>query len=771
MEGSSRINIPSPLSGIPGGDLGVPPSTTSEASQETVDQVNALSVSNLMEQDRGYEVDWKTRLFYLNRGRINRSPKAVSPSNESNKSSSSVAEADKVQCEKLEKYFQDHPNIKIDEWKDGYGNTQLHRAAGACFLLCMKVLVEKKGANVNAKNPNGLTPLAMCAKVDWLEGFDYLINKGASLNECNAYQMHPIHLASKYGSQKVLGRIIEIISPQAEQLNCLDESLSTGMHYAVVHDHIEVLKKLMLAQASINKKDIKDYTPVLVAAAWGRVDFLRLLVEKGAPVDVIGSSGETIINLVVTSENREAVEFVLETLKKQMGNEALEELINRKDKMGLTAHQLATPKLRSLLEAYGAKEVPLVETDAKCSACFQILYYPVNPNCGHSFCRPCMYNYQWKKLTACPKCSQQLRVLKNDLPSLEYKEQVIYRSCEIQLKERLKSGKALDCLVDNLAFLSERWQMDIVLNRDHSFHCNVDHCRLSFRYFTDRELLLLSIPFAYFKGSLQKLMEVLLTYQKFSFARVGWVPQGEEGKIKLAICSVFVPMRFASRGTVYRAAEALISLANTWQKMMSSSVFNEKKSLDEQVVEQLRGIKISHEHLEEEDDAMEQNLASLLPTQYRVTSTGENSWSIEVINKRPSVKIAMTYESQIIQFSSLLDEVPVMLEGYYDLLNLAASTTAGTENLAFFIEKGNLFGRWNFSLEKEDWDTFSTNTINKNLLVFIQVIEESKRVIHETKIEQFKRILSDYNARMEMNGAPLDPPGSFRNGSNSCKTS
>ncbi|WP_374531327.1 ankyrin repeat domain-containing protein, partial [Novosphingobium sp.] len=64
------------------------------------------------------------------------------------------------------------------------GETALHIVTARRDLLWMEYLVGK-GANVNARDAKGVTPLVIAANLGFVEGVEFLIERGAKIDESN----------------------------------------------------------------------------------------------------------------------------------------------------------------------------------------------------------------------------------------------------------------------------------------------------------------------------------------------------------------------------------------------------------------------------------------------------------------------------------------------------------------------------------------------------------------------------------------------------------
>ena len=157
-----------------------------------------------------------------------------------------------------------------------YGDTRLHLAAitdyshkGVCGLEQVEILVSA-GADVNAKNNRGWTPLRMVmstAKPD-IEIVQFLISSGADVNTKCEQGITPLHMAVAMEDMK----LIELLVSKGADVNAENVYGFTPLHWVVtrffVHESgthypsIEIAKFLVSAGADVHAKNNEGKTPL-----------------------------------------------------------------------------------------------------------------------------------------------------------------------------------------------------------------------------------------------------------------------------------------------------------------------------------------------------------------------------------------------------------------------------------------------------------------------------------------------------------------------------
>ena len=150
--------------------------------------------------------------------------------------------------------------------KDAAGSTPLHHAAGFGTLDSLTFLIDK-GADVNAKNRRGSTPLF------WA-----------------------LHDESKV--RLLIARGAAVAIKQVEGRTPVYQAAVLGNGYAV-------LRLLLENGGDPNVATLNGLTPLNAAALRGDVDAMRLLIDKGAHVDAKNGAGATALMGAATQRQRQ----------------------------------------------------------------------------------------------------------------------------------------------------------------------------------------------------------------------------------------------------------------------------------------------------------------------------------------------------------------------------------------------------------------------------------------------------------------------------------
>ena len=245
-------------------------------------------------------------------------------------------------------YLLEHPDINVNV-KDSFDDSTalfyaIFSGTSDVRLDIMEMLIEK-GADVNAKNKYGDTPLMYASKVEGrLPSVSLLLKHGANMNVKNYDDKTALMLARENGNTQVEELLespdikqhladIETATRRNSQLleasyngqvdlvrALLEEGADinkttngrTPLVEASDNDHLEVVRILLERGADINKTDAAGNTPLYVASEAGNEEVVKILLENGAETNKANNLKQTPLMIAVGYGNLEIVEALLE---------------------------------------------------------------------------------------------------------------------------------------------------------------------------------------------------------------------------------------------------------------------------------------------------------------------------------------------------------------------------------------------------------------------------------------------------------------------------
>jgi ankyrin repeat protein len=181
-------------------------------------------------------------------------------------------------------------------------------------------------ADPNVRQPDGATALHWAAQWDDVATVDLLIRAGAEINATNDYGVTPLAVACQNGSstsatvvEKLLkaganpnaalpsGETVLMTASFAGNADAVKALLAgganvnaaetakgqTALMWAVSEGHRDVVRALVDYGADVNARSTGQFTPLLFAARGGDIELARLLLAAGADIDAKGTDGST----------------------------------------------------------------------------------------------------------------------------------------------------------------------------------------------------------------------------------------------------------------------------------------------------------------------------------------------------------------------------------------------------------------------------------------------------------------------------------------------
>ena len=204
------------------------------------------------------------------------------------------------------------------------GETALMIAAGRGHIDVAKILV-KKGIDVNASTLDGVTALMIAARLKQTEMVKFLLNNGADVNYegplgCTALLMAlERRPGEQTASENDLVSTVDALLGQGALLNARDGRGVTPLWVALKGGEGDVVKLILDKGADVNMgAGPSGFTPLMGAVEVGRPALVKLLVERGADVNV-SKNGVTALRLAKTSQQRWNTKIELIQILKKAG--------------------------------------------------------------------------------------------------------------------------------------------------------------------------------------------------------------------------------------------------------------------------------------------------------------------------------------------------------------------------------------------------------------------------------------------------------------------
>ncbi|XP_059139288.1 serine/threonine-protein phosphatase 6 regulatory ankyrin repeat subunit C-like [Physella acuta] len=160
-------------------------------------------------------------------------------------------------------------------------NTPLHLSGNSRYDSNKIVnLLLKSGANIQALDKHGRTPLHITATAGNLVILQSLCQFGANINAVDNYGNSPLFTALLFEHKEVSKYLIEC----GADVNVICESLCTPIIAAVLSSDSELIHLLIQHGAIL---DINKYSKLMVALEHGNVDVTIALLENGAATNIL----------------------------------------------------------------------------------------------------------------------------------------------------------------------------------------------------------------------------------------------------------------------------------------------------------------------------------------------------------------------------------------------------------------------------------------------------------------------------------------------------
>ena len=156
------------------------------------------------------------------------------------------------------------------------GETDLHIATELNLPVVIISLLNQ-GADANAKDKNGYTPLSYAAFYNAREAAEVLLRYRADANAKNNSGNMPLHLAAQKNAHKTA----EVLIKYGADANARNKDSLTPLHATAIKNTPEAAEVLLRYRADVNAKTIDGRTPLGMARVYGSRETIELLRRYG----------------------------------------------------------------------------------------------------------------------------------------------------------------------------------------------------------------------------------------------------------------------------------------------------------------------------------------------------------------------------------------------------------------------------------------------------------------------------------------------------------
>lgn len=179
----------------------------------------------------------------------------------------------------------------------GYGVALIHAFSKRGQASAIELLL-RLGADVNAKDELGKTPLIHAVINRNYEVVQLLVGKGANLESTFGGNTALIEATAANDDA-----VVKLLLEHGAQIEAKNRDGHTALQFAAANSYVAIVQLLLSKGANVNTMDKNQTTPLMWAAIHNKLWMVELLLTAGAEVDAMDKDGETAL---VLHQNKQA---------------------------------------------------------------------------------------------------------------------------------------------------------------------------------------------------------------------------------------------------------------------------------------------------------------------------------------------------------------------------------------------------------------------------------------------------------------------------------
>uniref|UniRef100_A0A4W5RGS2 Ankyrin 1 n=1 Tax=Hucho hucho TaxID=62062 RepID=A0A4W5RGS2_9TELE len=187
-------------------------------------------------------------------------------------------------------------------------------------VIMVRLLLDR-GAQIDAKTKNGLSPIHMSAQGDHMDCVRQLMQYNAAIDDVTLDHLTPLHVAAHCGHHRMAKVLLDKgAKPNSRALNGF-----TPLHIACKKNHMRVMDLLLKHSASLEAvtevREIRarerdgmydDQTPLHCACRMGHKELVKLLLEHKANPNSTTTSGHTPLHIAAREGHAQTTRILLD---------------------------------------------------------------------------------------------------------------------------------------------------------------------------------------------------------------------------------------------------------------------------------------------------------------------------------------------------------------------------------------------------------------------------------------------------------------------------
>lgn len=179
------------------------------------------------------------------------------------------------------------------EAQDKQGRSALFLASGEGKNDAVNLLLDQK-ADANQKDNNGVTPLQVAVTYGKTDAVKILLAKGAQVNSADASGNTPLMIAAEgNGYLPNNGPLVELLLQAGAKIDPQDSRSRSAFYRAAAEGKEDAMRLLLDSKADLNGKANDGTTPLMAAMIDGKLSAVKFLIDRGADVNLADANGRT----------------------------------------------------------------------------------------------------------------------------------------------------------------------------------------------------------------------------------------------------------------------------------------------------------------------------------------------------------------------------------------------------------------------------------------------------------------------------------------------